>query len=151
MKMYEKKNFPRNSHDFVKMHKDGKLSFDNAAQRGLTWDNDRKSLLMHSMIIDFPIPPLYCNCLFEDPKQKVYDFIDGKQRVLGATIPFLNDEYVLTNVPIINIDEESDYDEEADPDKLIDINGLKYSELPDEFRDKIKNYNYVVYYYENMI
>lgn len=151
MKMYEKKNFPRTSYDFVRMYNEGKLSFDNAAQRSLVWDNDRNSLLIHSMIIDFAIPPLYCNCIFDDPKQKVYDFIDGKQRILSATIPFLNDEYVLTNVPIINTDENAENDEEADPEKLININGLKYSELPEEFQRKVSNHNYVVYYYENML
>lgn len=150
MKMYEKKNFPRTIHDFNKMHKDGKLSFDNAVQRGLTWDNDRKSLLIHSMIIDFPVPPMYCNCAFSDPKEKVYDFIDGKQRVLGALIPFYNDEITLSNVPIINTDENSESDEDADPEKLIDINGLKYSGLPQEFQDKVRMFSFTVFYYENM-
>lgn len=150
MKMYEKKNFPRTSHDFVKMYKDGKLTFDNAVQRSLTWDNDKKSLLIHTMIIDFPIPPMYCNCIFEDPKRKVYDFVDGKQRILGTIIPFLNDEFALTNVPIVNMDEYSDSDEDAEEDKLIDINGMKYSELPEELRDKVRNYSLVVYFYENM-
>jgi hypothetical protein len=150
MKRREKKSFPRTSNDLAKMYKDGKLSFDNAVQRNLTWDNDQKSLLIHSMLIDYPIPAMYCNCIFEDPKQKVYDFLDGKQRTLGAIIPYLNDEYTLTNVPIINMDEQSDDDDEADPEKLIDVNGKKYSELPEELRDVIKNYSLTVYYYENL-
>jgi len=150
MKLYEKKNFPRTSHDLAKMHKDGKLSFDNYVQRNLGWNNDQKSLLIHTMIIDLPIPAMYCNCIFEDPKQKVYDFLDGKQRTLGAIIPYLNDEYALTNVPIINMDEQSYNDDDADPEKLIDINGKKYSELPEEIRDRIRNYSMTIYYYENM-
>ena len=150
MKVYEKKSFPRRSQELVKMHKDGKLTFDNAVQRNLGWNDKQKSLLIHSMIIDFPIPPMYCNCQFEDSKCKVYDFLDGKQRTLGAIIPFLKDEFALTGVPIINMDEESDDDESADPEKLINVNGLKYSELSEEFRDKVKNYSLTVYYYENM-
>jgi len=150
MKVYEKKSFPRRSQELVKMHKDGKLTFDNAVQRNLGWNDKQKSLLIHSMIIDFPIPPMYCNCQFEDSKCKVYDFLDGKQRTLGAIIPFLKDEFALTGVPVINMDEESDDDESADPEKLINVNGLKYSELSEEFRDKVKNYSLTVYYYENM-
>lgn len=150
MKVYDKKTFPRRTIDFVRMNREGNLSFDNAVQRNLIWDNDKKSLLIHSMIIDFPIPPLYCNCVFDDPKKKIYDFVDGKQRVLGTTIPYLSDEYVLTNVPIINLDENSKDDEDADPEKLIDINGLKFSELPEDFRDRVKNYSLTLYYYENM-
>ncbi len=150
MKIYEKKNFPRTSNDFNKMYKDGKLSFDNAVQRNLTWSNDQKSLLIHTMIIDFPIPPTYCNCVFENPKEKIYDFIDGKQRILGAIIPFVNDEFALTNVPLINMDEDSDSDDEAEENQLIDINGLKYSELPEEIRNKMRSYNITVHYYENL-
>jgi len=150
MEMYEKKQFPRTAYDLDKMYKEGKLSFDNAVQRSLVWNNDQKSLLIHSMIIDFPIPPMYCNCIFEDPKKRVYDFLDGKQRIRGTVIPYLNDEFALTNVPPINIDEEAETDEDADPDKLIDINGLKFSELPMDFQRKISNFNFVIYYYENM-
>ena len=150
MKVYEKKSFPRRSQELVKMHKDGKLTFDNAVQRNLGWNDKQKSLLIHSMIIDFPIPPMYCNCQFEDSKCKVYDFLDGKQRTLGAIIPFLKDEFALIGVPVINTDENSDDDDSADPEKLIDVNGLKYSELSEEFRDKVKNYSLTVYYYENM-
>lgn len=140
MKMYEKKSFPRTSWDLAKMYKDGKLSFDNSVQRTLTWDNDRKSLLIHTMLIDFPIPPMFCNCLFEDSKNKLYDFVDGKQRVLGTIIPFLNDEFVLSNVPEIELEDGTE----------ININGLKYSELSQEFQDKIRTYSLTVYYYENM-
>ena len=150
MKVYEKKLFPRRSNELVKMNKDGKLSFDNAVQRNLGWDDNQKSLLIHSMIIDFPIPPMYCNCLFEDNKCKIYDFLDGKQRTLGAIIPFLNDEFALVGVPVVNMDENSDDDDNADPEKLIDVNGLKYSQLPEEIRDKVKNFSVTVYYYENM-
>jgi hypothetical protein len=132
------------------MNKEGKLSFDNAAQRSLVWNNDQKSLLIHSMIIDYPIPAMYCNCVFENTKNKTYDFLDGKQRTLGSIIPFLNDEFALTNVPIINMDEDSENDEDADPEKLIDINGLKFSELPEDFQNIVKNYSITVYYYENM-
>jgi len=150
MKRYDKKNFPRTINDFAKMHREGKLSFENAVQRGLTWDQERKSLLIHSIIIDFPVPPMYCNCIFENPKNKLYDFIDGKQRVLGALIPFFNDDFALTGVPLVNLDEDSENDDDADEEKVLDLNGLKYSELPDEIKDIIRSYNFVVYYYENM-
>jgi len=150
MKIFDIKHFPRTPHDLVRMNKDGKLSFDNAVQRNLGWNEDQKSLLIHSIIIGFPIPAMYCNCIFENVKTKTYDFLDGKQRTLGAIIPFLNDEYALTNVPIINMDENSDDNEGADPEKLLNINGLKYSQLPEELRDKVRTRSLNIYYYENL-
>ena len=37
----------------------GKVNYDNAVQRSLVWDVDKKSLLIHSMIYGYAIPAMY--------------------------------------------------------------------------------------------
>ena len=69
--------FTRKASEFVRMVEKGTATFENAVQRNLTWDNDRKSLLIHSMIINSAIPPFYAS---RNRTEKVYDFLDGKQR-----------------------------------------------------------------------
>lgn len=143
MKAYERKSFPRMARDLKIMYEKGSLSFDNAVQRSFVWKNtskdNRMSMLIDSMMRGFPVPPMYCNCIFEDVKNKKYDFLDGKQRTT-TVIKFLNDEFPLINIPTFEDDEGNEQD----------FNGLTYSQLPEDFRDIIKTYSLTVYYYENM-
>lgn len=82
MKVYERKSFPRTSRDLKIMFEKGNLSFDNAVQRSFVWKNtakdNRMSMLIDSMLRGLPIPAMYCNCLFEDIKNRVYDFFGWK-------------------------------------------------------------------------
>ena len=143
MRIYEKKNFPRTARDFAKMMEKGTLSFDNAVQRSFVWKNttkdNRMSMLIDTMIRGFCVPPMYCNCIFEDATNKVYDFVDGKQRVM-TVIKFLNDEFPLVGIPTFTLDNGEE----------LDINGRYFSELPEDFQDNIKMFNFTVNYYENM-
>lgn len=143
MKTYERKSFPRTARDLKTMYEKGNLSFDNAVQRSFVWKNtvkdNRMSMLIDSMMRGFPIPAMYCNCIFVDIKSKMYDFLDGKQRTL-TIVKFLSDEFSLVNIPTF---EEEDGNE-------IDLNGLTYSQLPEEYQDRIRTYSLTVYYYENM-
>lgn len=143
MKTYDRKSFPRTARDLKVMYEKGNLSFDNAVQRSFVWKNiskdNRMSMLIDSIMRGLPIPAMYCNCVFEDIKNKMYDFLDGKQRTL-TIIKFLNDEFSLVNIPTF---EEEDGEE-------VDLNGLTYSQLPEEYQDRVKTYNLIVYYYENM-
>lgn len=142
MKTYERKSFPRTARDLKTMYGKGDLSFDNAVQRSFVWKNttkdNRMSMLIDSMMRGLPIPPMYCNCIYDDIKNKIYDFLDGKQRTT-TIIKFLNDEFTLVNIPLFE-------EEEID----IDLNGKTYSQLPEEYQDRIKTYSLTVYYYENM-
>lgn len=142
MKTYDKKSFPRTARDLKVMNEKGNLSFINAVQRSFVWKNttkdNRKSMLIDSMLRGFPVPPMYCNCIFEDAKNKIYDFLDGKQRTT-TIIKFLNDEFALINIPLFEED-----------DNIVDLNGMTFSQLPEEYQDRIKTYSFIVYYYENM-
>lgn len=143
MKTYERKSFPRMARDLKVMYEKGNLSFDNAVQRSFVWKNtskdNRMSMLIDSMMRGLPVPPMYCNCIFEDVKSKIYDFLDGKQRVT-TIVKFLKDEFSLVNIPTFE-------DEEGN---VQDFNGLVYSQLPEDVQDTIKTYSLTVYYYENM-
>lgn len=97
------------------------------------------SMLIDTMIRGLPIPPMYCNCIFEDIKNKIYDFLDGKQRTM-TIIKFLNDEFPLINIPTFEYEDGTE----------VDLNGKSYSQLPEEYQDRIKTYNLTVYYYDNM-
>lgn len=143
MKIYERKSFPRTARDLKVMFEKGNLSFDNAVQRSFVWKNtakdNRMSMLIDSMIRGFPVPPMYCNCIFEDIKNKTYDFLDGKQRVT-TIVKFLKDEFQLVNIPTYEDEEGNEQD----------FNDLVYSQLPEDVQDTIKTYSFTVYYYENM-
>lgn len=153
MKVYEIKHFPRKSVDLDKMLKDGKLSFNNASQRSLVWKNtekdNRKSLLIDTMMRGLPVPAMYCNCLYDPaaPKTKIYDFMDGKQRT-NAVVDYINNKFALVNVPLFNMDDDAADDEGSD--NIMNLNGKFFSELPEEFQFAIKTYSFNVYYYENL-
>jgi hypothetical protein len=150
MKVYEKKNFPRNPVDFDAMNKAGKLSFNNAAQRGFVWKNtekdNRKSMLIDSMLRGLPVPAMYCNCIYSNSKEKLYDFVDGKQRT-NTVIEFLNNQFKLVKIPLFNLDEDGD---DEGSENLVDLNGKMFSELPEWAQSAFKSYSFTVNYFENM-
>ena len=69
----------------------GKVNYDNAVQRNLMWDVEKKSLLIHSMIYGHAIPAMY----FTRAENGIYDSLDGKQRS-NAISEFLRDEFALS-------------------------------------------------------
>lgn len=143
MKVYERKSFPRMARDLKAMLESGKLSFDNAVQRSFVWKNtskdNRMSMLIDSMLRGLPVPPMYCNCIFTNANDKVYDFVDGKQRVT-TIVKFLNNEFSLINIPTFELEDGT----------KLDLNGNTFKDLPDDFQDIVKTYSLTVYYFENM-
>lgn len=132
--MLKKANLPLSAKQITKMMGQNKLMFDNIVQRGLTWETRRKSLLIHSMIMGYPIPPLY-----SARANGGYDILDGKQRC-HAIADFINGEYRLTELPEVVTEE----------DEEIDVSGMKFDELPEEIQDVIKDYSLTIYYYEDI-
>ena len=76
-----------------KMTQRNEITFDNAVQRGLVWDSKKKSLLIHSMLSGYPIPPFYA--AKNDDK---YDMLDGKQRI-NAIADFIAGKFELEGIP----------------------------------------------------
>lgn len=131
LERYDKRSLPWSVKQMVSSMIKGTARFDNTVQRTLVWNNEKKSRLIHTAILNLPCPPLYAN-VYTNPEtgKKVYDFLDGKQRS-HAFKEFLNDEFELTEVPVLVFTDGKEFD----------INGYKFSELPEEIQDMIKNYS----------
>ncbi len=128
----------------VKMIEGDKISFKNIVQRSFVWEKHRMSELIWSIIMGYPIPPVYAERGNTDnEKVKVYDVLDGQQR--STTIyKFLNDEFALTELkPIPYLDENGE-------EREINISGLKFSELEEELQDIIKDATITVKYFDHL-
>ncbi len=131
--MIKKANITWSAKQITKMVGASKITFENVVQRGYVWDTKRKSLLIHSMLSGYPIPPFYAT-----KRDGVYDMLDGKQR-MSAITGFINGEYKLEDVPEIEIEDE-----------VIDINGLGFEEMSEDLQDEIKDYSLTIYYFEDI-
>lgn len=116
----------------------GTITFENEIQRCLVWDVKRKSLLIHSMIVGFPMGPI-----FAAKNENGYDVLDGKQR-LNTIYEFLTGGFVLTDIPD-EMEVEMDYGTE-----LMDLNGYSFDELPDSIKEIIQDYSLTVYYFDSL-
>lgn len=138
----ERSSIPWTTKQIIKMMDNGSLVFDNAVQRKLVWDNERKSLLIDSIFRDYPVPPINViktNRTTVTPKGdvNVFDGLDGKQRS-HAIRSFRNNEFALTGL---------------DPFPMgvneLDLNGLTYDTLPEDLRDTFDSFTITVYKYAN--
>lgn len=131
-----KATIPWNVKQIVKMFDNKCLCFDNAIQRGEVWDKKRKSLLIDSMLRNYPVPPMYTiktNETVVTPKGNVavFDCIDGKQRC-NAISSFVHNQFALEGLA-----DES-------------LNGKKYEDLDDEQKDDLNSYSITVYYFTDI-
>lgn len=79
------------------------------------WDNDKKSKLIESFIINVPVPPVF---LYEVSFAN-YEVMDGLQRI-STIIDYYNDEFELSGLV-----------------QWAELNGMKYSELPEKIKEGI--------------
>ena len=134
--MLKRANISWNARQLSKMIEKGSITFDSAVQRGLVWDNDRKSLLIHSMMTGFPIPAMYAA---KDNETKILSMLDGKQRS-NAISDFLHGRFTLSNVPEVVLEDGTE----------VDVNGMYFSGLDEELQDIISNYSLTIYYFEDI-
>ena len=128
----------------VKMIDKETISFKNVVQRSFVWERHRMSELIWSIIMGYPIPPVYSERGGnENDKVKVYDVLDGQQRCT-TIYKYISDEFALTDLnPIPYLDEEGNECE-------VDISGKKFSELEEELQDIIKDATITVKYFDNL-
>ena len=136
--MMRRANVSLTTKQIATMYAANELTFDNAVQRGFVWENKRKSLLIHSMIMGYPIPPLYAA-----KADGGYDVLDGKQRC-NAIYEFMNDMFELEDVPEVVVANEAGELEE------VDINTLKFSEMEEQLQDAVKDYQIQMHYFEDI-
>lgn len=109
-----------------------RLRFDSAIQRNQVWKPLGKSLFIHSLLVDIPIPGVYAE---EKPDSKDIWFLDGKQR-FTTILDFLEDKFALHP--------------DTPPVDEIEIAGLKFSELPEDMQITIYSRNITVYIFKNL-
>lgn len=119
---------------FVKMVDNGTARFDNAIQRTYIWDKYQNSLLIHSILTGYPIPPFYANKWIDEDNVKIFDFLDGKQRT-HAISSYIKGEYMLEGIPAVDGE---------------DINGRYFSNLSEEMQDDILMYSLSIVYYDDL-
>ena len=105
----------------------GTLTFDNPIQRsGSQWTLLQKSLLIHSILMGYPVP----NCYFLKSKNEngdtVYDCLDAKQR-LTSIFDFAEGKYELHSATPACTFDGCDYD----------LANLSFDELADDLKDEI--------------
>lgn len=125
----------------------GKIDFNHIIQRSYVWERKRKSALIESMIIGYPIPPVFAKRSDDGTGKRggnIYVIMDGKQR-LSTVAQFLNDEFALSDLPPVS------YMDEANGDECeVDISGMKFSELPEALRDHLNSVILSVTYFDNL-
>lgn len=128
----------------AKMIEKDTISFKNIVQRSFVWERHRMSELIWSIIMGYPIPPIYAERgNSANDKVKIYDVMDGQQRNLSI-YKYLNDEFALTNLkPIPYLDENGN-------ECAIDISNKKFSDLEEELQDIIKDATITVKYFDNL-
>ena len=115
----------------TKWYEKGKITFDLTIQRkeGI-WDAKRKSMLIHSVLANYPIPSV-----FAKRDETTYHVLDGKQR-LTSLIDFVMDKFSLSkDIPSVS---------------GVELAGLKYSELPDDLQQKISEHAIEINYVEEI-
>ena len=122
----------------VKMIQKGNISFENAVQRGYEWDVKRASLFIHSLITGYPIPPVFA----ARGENKVYDMLDGKQR-LTTLLRFYNGDFALKDTPPIS------YTIDGQEMEMY-IDDCKYENLPEEVRDELDSTMISVCYFDGI-
>ncbi len=123
----------------------GNLSLTSPIQRRPgQWDNMKASLLIHSMLSDYIVPPIYFSKVdtgnVNEKGRPVYqcEVIDGVQR-LSTIFSFINDEFELNaNTPTAEVDDET-----------VELAGKKFSDLSDDVQEEIKRFNFTVYNLED--
>lgn len=139
-----KANINWNINQIVKGMTNGTIRFDNAIQRGYVWDKKRASLLIDSVLREYPVPPIFTirteeKITVKNKEVSVYDCIDGKQRSTTFKL-FMENAFKLEGLEPIILADGSE----------IDINGKTFEELDEEMQDAIKSYTLTVYYFSDI-
>jgi hypothetical protein len=109
--------------------KKGHMDTDISIQRQPVWNHQHQSNLILAMLNNVAIPNLWIERVVnEKGKSAGFRVIDGKQRTL-TLVAYLNDAFPISAKKMRYV--------EADG---IDITGKKYSQLPEEFQDKLREY-----------
>lgn len=143
----QKANIVWSTKQISSMVKNGKINFEHISQRSLVWERARKSNLIESLILSYPVPQVYARRIVGKENKKgdsIYFILDGKQR-LSTVKEFLNDEFALTKLSPVTY-----FDDELNEEVTLDITNKKFSELPDGLRDLLNTVTFSIVYFDNL-
>lgn len=103
------KEDPQSVFQFMRRYDQKKLIIDPDFQRNLVWSRVQKSQFIESILLNYPLPPIYVNQNHEGN----FVIIDGLQRTT-AMHQFIHDEFPLTGLEV-----------------LVDLNDKYFSDLDD--------------------
>ena len=136
---FEPKKLNYSFRELDTMNQQNLLDFHVPIQRELKWNDNKsrndKSLLIFSMLLNEPIGLMHCSY-----KNKIYQFLDGKQRC-NAVFTFMHNEFALKYLPL--------YQDQFSKE-IIDLNGKRFEDLPENLQEKITSYKPEIYFYENI-
>lgn len=117
------------------------LDFSHPIQRQSgQWDGDRlkKSLLVHSILANYPVPPVYCLKEAVSEKDYSYSVLDGKQR-LTAIFGYVDGRYPLdAETPSVSIDGTA-----------YELGGKYFTDLDLECQQEILRFKFTIYGFED--
>lgn len=134
-----KATLPQGIRQLAKWYEKGTLKFDLPIQRASgQWSILQKSLLVHSILSDYPIPALYLVRYKEEGSETTYQALDGKQRCTSI-FEFIHGEYALhASTPNVVI-EGTEYE----------LANKMFEELSEDCRDLINGFRFTIYALEN--
>ena len=134
--MLVKQNISWPARQIKAMIEKGSIDFNLYFQRNDVWTIEQRSLLIQSMLEGYAIPPIYSN---KNTSRKVYEFLDGRQRST-TWLMYMQDKFALKNVAF--------FDKEYN--QYYDLNGMKYSDLSEDFQNRIRDCQMTIFYYDDL-
>jgi len=109
--------------EYLRQLKKGKIDVNPEFQRNKVWDKQKQSFFIESILLNFPLPPIYLN----ETRESTFIVIDGLQRST-ALQEYYSDEFDLCGL-----------------EALPDYNKKKFSDLPESLQSKFENKKLAVY------
>jgi uncharacterized protein with ParB-like and HNH nuclease domain len=109
--------------EYLRQLEKGKITIQPDFQRKQVWNNAQKSKFIESIILNFPLPPIYLN----ETKESSYIVIDGLQRST-ALQQFYTGQYALTGI-----------------EALPKYNNYKFKDLPETLQSKFEDKKLTVF------
>ena len=114
----KKHSRPINTTEIKRKFDAEQVNFNLEVQRNSIWNKKQKGMLIHSLICDYIVPPLYF--INTDSEDKTLHVLDGQQR-MRTVIDFLNDEVIIPENVLPYYDEVTEQE--------FELSGKKFSEL----------------------
>lgn len=138
-----KASMPMTISKFEKFITDERLYFNYPIQRNdEQWNLMQKSLLVHSLIADYPIPPVYTISEVTNKDGKIansYNVIDGKQRITNLASYFKGNYALHPDTPPVNIN-----------GTYFSIGKMKFKQLPEPVKLEFQTKSINMYYFSDI-